>query len=388
MQNSHINFIQNIVRQIDSFSVSKQDHPNSMLNTIQDQLMQYIKDNSLTINEQDFIGNKYVQEPILSDEIIQYTFLPIHEQRSYEIYKKTHDSFWVVNKIDFSHDKEDWEQLNTDEKFFISFIIAFFAASDGIVNVNIGEGLMRDIKHPDLRNAYLAIMDMEVIHSETYSTTLDIYITDSKLKKFYLDALHTIPSIKKKGEWSLKWASDKKSFTHRLVANAIVEGVFFSGAFCAIYWIGQRGILNGLVQANKYIARDEALHLKNGCLNYSLLVNKLKEKVVYEMMDEAVSIETEFICEALSCALLGMNSADMTTYIKYVADHVLVGLGYEKKYHAKNPFPFMEKIGLEGVSNFFEIRPTEYSKKNTNDDFDYRVAIELAYKNDDRMFQK
>jgi len=284
------------------------------------------------------------------------------EEDLYKFYKKAVATFWTVEEIDFSKDKEDWEKLTHNEHHFIKHVLAFFAGSDGIVQENLASRFQREIQSPVARLFYGMQNAMEGIHSETYSLLIDQYVKDKDEQAKYFRAIDTIPCIKKKADWAIKWIESPKGYATRLVAFACVEGIFFSGSFCAIYWLKKRGLLPGLTFSNELISRDEALHTEFAIALYHKLQNKLTEQEIYDIVQEAVEIETEFICEALSCSLIGMNSRDMTTYISFVADRLLQQLGLQKKYKVSNPFDFMELISLEGKTNFFEKKVSEYSK--------------------------
>jgi len=294
----------------------------------------------------------------------RYTLFPISPQEEdlYIFYKKAVATFWTVEEIDFSKDREDWEKLNDREQHFIKHVLAFFAGSDGIVQENLASRFQREIQSPIARLFYGIQNAMEGIHSETYSLLIDQYVKDKEEQSKYFRAIDTIPCIKKKAEWAIKWIESPKGYATRLVAFACVEGIFFSGSFCAIYWLKKRGLLPGLTFSNELISRDEALHTEFAIALYHKLQNKLTNEEIYDIVQEAVNIETEFICEALSCALIGMNARDMTSYISFVADRLLQQLGLQKKYNAVNPFDFMELISLEGKTNFFEKKVSEYSK--------------------------
>ena len=294
----------------------------------------------------------------------RYTLFPINRQEEdlYKLYKKAVASFWTVEEIDFSKDKSDWEKLDHREQFFIKQVLAFFAGSDGIVQDNLATRFQREVQSPVARLFYSFQNAVEGIHSETYSLLIDQYVTDSEEKSKLFRAIDTFPSIRKKALWALKWmdASDI-SYSHRLVAFACVEGIFFSGSFCAIYWIKKRGLLPGLTFSNELISRDEGLHTDFAIAVYHKLM-KLQASEVYSIVKDAVEIETEFICNALPCSLIGMNARDMTQYIQFVADRLVLQLGYSKIYGVTNPFDFMELISLEGKTNFFEKKVSEYSK--------------------------
>ena len=309
--------------------------------------------------------SKEFVEPILSDDFNRFTMFPITYPDIWKMYKKHEASFWTAEELNLAKDKEDWVKLNSDEQHFIKYILAFFAASDGIVLENLAINFMKEVKIPEARAFYSMQMFIENIHSEVYSLLIDTYIDSEQEKKFLFNAIETIPSIKKKADWSLKWIQQSDSFAKRLVAFAVVEGIFFSGAFCSIFWLKKRNIMvSGLGTSNEWIARDEGLHTDFAVLLYSHLVNKLSQSIIYEIIVEAVDIEKEFITECLPCKLIGMNADMMKQYIEYVADRLIVDLGYEKMYKSKNPFQFMENISLEGKTNFFEARVTSYQLAN------------------------
>jgi ribonucleotide reductase beta subunit family protein with ferritin-like domain len=278
------------------------------------------------------------------------------------MYKKAEASFWTAEEIDLQSDLSDWDRLSKDEKHFISSILAFFAASDGIVLENLAGRFMREIQIPEARCFYGFQQAIENIHSETYSLLIDTYIREPVEKMRLFRAVETIPCIRQKADWAVKWISSSSSFAERLVAFAAVEGIFFSGSFCAIFWLKKRGLMPGLTFSNELISRDEGLHCDFACLIYSKLVYPLSRKVVYSIIDDAVQYEKEFVCTALPVELIGMNSKLMSQYIEFVADRLLYSLGYEKLYNASNPFEWMEMISLEGKTNFFERRVSEYQK--------------------------
>jgi ribonucleoside-diphosphate reductase subunit M2 len=285
------------------------------------------------------------------------------------MYKKALGLFWTAEEVDLSKDYGDWEKLSENEQYFLEHVLAFFAGSDGIVVENLGERFLRDVSIPEAKCFYGLQIAMENIHSETYSLLIDTYIKDDDKKRKLFNAVETIPCIKRKADWSLKWITDQNSnFAKRLVAFACVEGIFFSGSFCSIFWMKKRGLLPGLCFSNELISRDEALHTDFACLLYSSIEEKLSQEVIYEIICEAVEIENEFIVESLPCKLLGMNSGMMTQYIKFVADRLLLQLGYDKLYNVINPFTWMEMISMEGKTNFFEKRVGEYSKNNVKVD--------------------
>jgi ribonucleoside-diphosphate reductase subunit M2 len=287
---------------------------------------------------------------------------PIQYPDIYEMYKKARASYWQPEEITLSKDSSDWESLTNDEKHFVSHILAFFASSDGIVNENINTNFSKDIKIPEARAFYSFQEAIESVHSETYSILLDKYITDTKEKDKLQNAIVNIDSIKQKAQWCLNYMSKNCSFAKRLLAFACVEGIYFSGSFCAIYWLKKRNLLPGLAFSNELISRDEGLHTDFACLIYNKLRNKLSEGEVHEIVKEAVINEKQFIIESLPCRLIGMNSSLMSEYIEFVADRLLTQVGCEKIYFTQNPFDFMENISLNGKTNFFEKRVGEYAK--------------------------
>lgn len=306
--------------------------------------------------------SKVVTEPLLSEEQNRFVLFPIQHQDIWSMYKKAEDSFWRTAEVDLSKDLTSWDKLTSEEKHFISMILAFFAGSDGIVVENLGARFMNDIKVSEARAFYGFQIAMENIHSEMYSILIDTYIKDKDEKSKLFNALEEFPCIKKKGDWALKWINDKRSsFAIRLVAFACVEGIFFSGAFCSIYWLKKRGLMPGLTFSNELISRDEALHTEFAVLLYKKLNKKMRKDKLYEIVKEAVEIEKEFITSALPCRLIGMNDIMMSQYIEFVADRLIVQLGYEAIYNATNPFEFMEMISIEGKTNFFEKRVGEYA---------------------------
>jgi ribonucleoside-diphosphate reductase beta chain len=308
-------------------------------------------------------------EPILCDDN-RFVMFPIKHNDVWDMYKKALESFWRAEEVDLSKDLNDWDSLTSQEKHFISMILAFFAASDGIVLENLGTRFMSEVQISEARAFYGFQIAMENIHSEMYSLLIETYIKDKEEKDSLFHALEKFPCIGSKGKWAMKWIESKdSSFAERLVAFAAVEGIFFSGAFCSIYWLKKRGLMPGLTFSNELISRDEALHTEFAILLYSKLQKKLSQERIYEIISEAVTIEQEFITEALPCRLIGMNCKLMKEYIEFVADRLLLQLGYAKYYNTSNPFSFMELISLEGKTNFFEKRVGEYalaskSKKN------------------------
>lgn len=303
-----------------------------------------------------------VEEPILQDDPNRFVIFPIQHADIWEFYKKAEASIWTAEEIDLSQDLKDWEGLNEGEKHFISHVLAFFAASDGIVNENLAENFVSEVQYAEAKFFYGFQIMMENIHSETYSLLIDTYINDNKEKEYLFNALDTIDCVKKKGEWALKWI-ESDSFVERLLAFAAVEGIFFSGSFCSIFWMKKRGLLPGLTFSNELISRDEGLHCDFACHIYNKhIVNKIPNDRIIEIITDAVEIEQEFVCDALPVDLIGMNAKLMSQYIEFCADRLLLSLGVEKYYNAENPFDFMEMISLQGKTNFFEKRVAEYQK--------------------------
>jgi|TARA_B110000483_G_scaffold93720_1_gene115451 ribonucleoside-diphosphate reductase beta chain len=306
--------------------------------------------------------SKEILEPILHENNERFVLFPIQHNKIWEMYKQAEASFWTAEEIDLAPDMKDWESLTSNERHFISHVLAFFAASDGIVNENLVINFMQDVTIPEARCFYGFQIAIENIHAETYSLLIDTYIKDEQEKSKMFNAIDTIPCVKKKADWALKWIDDSPSFAHRLIAFAAVEGIFFSGSFCSIFWLKKRGLMPGLSFSNELISRDEGLHCDFACLLYTMLNNKLDVKEVNSIIMEAVEYEKEFVSEALPVSLIGMNAEMMCDYIEFVADRLLVSLGYDKVYNAKNPFPWMEMISLQGKTNFFEKRVAEYQK--------------------------
>lgn len=308
-----------------------------------------------------------LQEPMLMENPNRHVIFPIEHHDLWEKYKQHMSVFWIPEEVDLAKDTRDWnEKLNDNERHFIKNVLGFFAGSDGIVMENLATRFTREVQWPEAKFFYGCQNMFETIHSETYSLLIDTYITDKEEKLDMLRAISTVPCVQKKAQWALRWIENKDaSFASRLLAFAIVEGVFFSASFCSIFWLKQRGLMPGLCQSNLLISRDENLHTEFACLLYSKLVNKLSTGEAHRIIIDAVEIEKEFITESLPCELIGMNSILMTEYIEYVADRLTVQLGYSKIYNAKNPFDFMERISLENKANFFESRSAEYAKANT-----------------------
>ncbi|MBS1496507.1 MAG: ribonucleotide-diphosphate reductase subunit beta [Bacteroidetes bacterium] len=300
-------------------------------------------------------------EILLKENKDRFVILPIKYPKIWEQYKKHEASFWTAEEIDLSSDMKDWNAMNDGERHFISHILAFFAASDGIVNENLAVNFMSEVQLPEARCFYGFQIMMENIHSETYALLIDTYIKDPVEKDRLFHAIETVPAVKKKAEWALRWI-ENGSFAERLVAFAAVEGIFFSGSFCSLFWLKKRGLMPGLTFSNELISRDEGLHCEFACLLYSMLKGKLSKEEVFAIIGDAVEIEKEFISEALPVKLIGMNADLMKQYIEFVADRWLGELGYPKMFNATNPFDFMEMISLEGKTNFFEKRVGDYQK--------------------------
>jgi len=317
---------------------------------------------------------KNVPEPLLTEDDSRYVMFPIKDQEVWDMYKKQVDCFWRAEEVDLSKDMIHWETLNGDEKHFISMILAFFAASDGIVLENLGARFMNEVQLAEARAFYGFQIAMENIHSQMYSQLIETYITDREQKHKLFHAIENFDCIKKKADWAKKWIGDNRSsFATRLVAFACVEGIFFSGSFCSIYWLKKRGLMPGLTFSNELISRDEALHTEFAVLLHNKLIRKCNKNKVYDIIKEAVEIEKTFITEALPCRLIGMNADLMKQYIEFIADRLCVQLGFDKIYQSSNPFDFMELISVESKTNFFEKRVSEYAladKTKTEDIFD------------------
>ena len=322
---------------------------------------------------------KLTKDILLTESQDRYVMFPIQDDDIWQMYKKQVDCFWRVEEIDLSKDLVHWNKMTNEERYFISMILAFFAASDGIVVENLGMRFMSEVQLSEARAFYGFQIAMENIHSELYSVLIQTYIKDEGEKDTLFHALDNFPCINKKAMWAQKWINDKKSsFATRLVAFACVEGIFFSGAFCSIYWLKKRGLMPGLTFSNELISRDEALHTEFAVLLYSKLSEKPSKTRIYEIIKEAVEIEKVFICDALPCRLIGMNMVMMQQYIEFVADRLAVQLGYKKIYNASNPFDFMEMISIEGKTNFFEKRVGEYALAHKEKDdtiFDFSSAF-------------
>ena len=316
-----------------------------------------------TIEQPSFFSDTFDPslEPILAHNPQRFVLLPIQHPDLWQQYKQHKASFWTAQEIDLESDLADWWSLSSGERHFVSHVLAFFAASDGIVNENLAVNFMREVQIPEARCFYGFQVAMENIHSETYSLLIDTYIQKQDEKDHLFNAIDTIPAVKEKASWALWWI-DQGNFAERLVAFAAVEGIFFSGSFCALFWLKKRGLMPGLTFSNELISRDEGLHCQFACSLYHMLKQRLSSDTVHAIIRDAVSIEKNFICEALPVSLIGMNAELMSQYIEFVADHWLDALGYSKLYNTKNPFDFMDMISLEGKTNFFEKRVGDYQK--------------------------
>lgn len=312
-------------------------------------------------------------EPILEESKGRFVLFPIKHDEVWKMYKKAEASFWTTEEVDLSHDLGDWERMTKDEQHFIKHVLAFFAASDGIVNENLVLNFMKEIQIPEARCFYGFQVAIENIHAETYSLLIDTYIKDPLEKARLFNAIETVPCVKKKADWALRWIDNAPSFAHRLVAFAAVEGIFFSGSFCSIFWLKKRGLMPGLCFSNELISRDEGLHTDFACLLYSMLRNTISGDDIRNIICDAVLYEKEFVSDALPVSLIGMNADLMCQYIEFVADRLLVSLGQSKVYHTANPFPWMEMISLQGKTNFFEKRVADYQKAGVTANRDDQV---------------
>ena len=308
-------------------------------------------------------------EPILEENPNRFVLFPIVHDDIWNYYKKSEASFWTAEEIDLHQDISDWEnRLNKDEQHFVKHVLAFFAASDGIVNENLAENMVTEVQYTEAKFFYGFQIMMENIHSETYSLLIDTYIKDNKEKDYLFNAIENMPCVKKKADWALDYIDDS-SFAERLIAFAAVEGIFFSGSFCSIFWLKKRGLMPGLSFSNELISRDEGMHCDFACLLYnSHIKNKLPKERVQDMITQAVEIEQEFVSDALPVNLIGMNCDMMCQYIEFVADRLLMSLGNPKVYNVENPFPWMELISLQGKTNFFEKRVGDYQKAGVMSD--------------------
>ena len=326
-------------------------------------VIEHSKDDGMNID----LTKEHV-EPMLQENLDRLVLFPIQHDDIWAMYKQEQASFWTAEEIDLAEDLKDWKNLNKDEKHFIKHILAFFAASDGIVNENLVMNFSNEVCWPEARAFYGFQIMMENIHAETYSLLIDTYIEDEKEKDHLFKALETVPSVQKKGDWAMKWLSRKRgSFAERLVAFAAVEGIFFSGSFCAIFWLKKRGLMPGLTFSNELISRDEGLHCDFACLLHNKLLRGAGENIIRRIIAEAVDIEIEFVTKALPVNLIGMNADLMTQYIQFVADRLLTQLNCSKIYNVGNPFPWMEMISMQGKTNFFEKRVAEYQKAGVMD---------------------
>jgi ribonucleotide reductase beta subunit family protein with ferritin-like domain len=303
-----------------------------------------------------------MEDPILAPSTSRFTTFPIRYPDLWELYKKAIGSFWTVEEIDLAGDLKDWDRLTSDEQHFIKMVLAFFAASDGIVFENLDLNFVQDVQIPEARSFYAYQGFNESIHGETYSLMIDKLVRDPEEKAQLFRAIETVPAVKEKAEWAIRWMSPDSPFVQRLIAFACVEGIFFSGSFCAIFWLKKRGLMPGLSFSNELISRDEGLHQEFAVTLYHNLKTKLDPKIIFDIVHEAVDIERKFITEALPCKLIGMDSSQMTKYIMFVADRLLAQLGVAPMFGLANPFDWMENISLEGKTNFFEKRVGDYSK--------------------------
>ena len=313
-------------------------------------------------------------EPILQENPNRFVLFPIQHDDIWAFYKKSEASFWMAEEIDLSADLVDWaEKLNDDERHFVKHVLAFFAASDGIVNENLAENFVAEVQYTEAKFFYGFQIMMENIHSETYSLLIDTYIKDPKEKDFLFNAIENLPCVTKKANWALRWI-EEGSFAERLIAFAAVEGIFFSGSFCSIFWLKKRGLMPGLSFSNELISRDEGMHCDFACLLYNdHIINKLSKETVREVITDAVNIEKEFVSDALPVGLIGMNADLMCQYIEFVADRLLVALNNEKIYNVENPFPWMDMISLQGKTNFFEKRVGDYQKSGVMADREKQI---------------
>ena len=318
------------------------------------------------------------QELLLSEQEKRYNIFPIQHDDIWKKYKEAESNFWTTEEIDLTRDKRDWDGLSNNERYFIEMTLAFFAGSDGIVNENLVDRFLKEVQLLEAKFFYGFQVSMENIHSETYSLLIDTYIKDESRKHQLFNAIETIPSIKKKADWCFKWINDKNSnFGNRLIAFAVVEGIFFSGSFCSIFWLKKRGLMPGLCFSNELISRDEGLHTEFAVLMYKYLQNKPSIITIKEIVLDAVEIEKEFTKESLPCSLIGMNCDEMGKYIEYVADRLLTMFGIEKHFQTENPCDWMETISIQGKTNFFEKRVGEYSN-SSNPNSDNKKSIDFT----------
>lgn len=309
--------------------------------------------------------NNQEEEPLLTEETGRLTIFPIRWPQLWDMYQRAVSAIWTPEEIDFARDLDDWNSLSDNERYFIRHILAFFSSSDTIVNINLGERFINEVKPLEAKFFYAFQEAIENIHSHTYSLTIDTYIKDPKEKDETFNAIQHIPCIKRKADWCFKWINDHDApFSQRLIAFACVEAIMFSGAFCSIFWLNERGKMPGLAFSNSQISKDETLHVEFAVLLYSMIKNRLSQVTVHEIVKDAVEVEKSFIIDSIPCALLGMNADLMTQYIQFVADRLLAQLEYDTIWKVQNPFPFMNLISLENRTNFFEARVAEYSKAN------------------------
>lgn len=318
------------------------------------------------------------EEELLTETKNRFVLYPIKYSDIWKMFKTAESSFWTVEEVDLSKDIDDWEmKLSDNERFFIKNILAFFAASDGIVNENLVGRFYNEVAIPEAKAFYGFQIAMETIHSEMYSLMIDTFVKDTQEKMKLFNAMETSPCIKEKADWALRWIANKDApFAMRLVAFAIIEGIFFSGAFCSIFWLKERGLMPGLCTSNEFISRDEGLHTEFAVLLYSMIKNRLSAEEASSIVKEAVEIEIKFITESIPCNLLGMNADLMQDYIRFVADRLLIQLGYERVYNTKNPFPFMDRMSLEHKTNFFENRESNYSKAKVGQTNVYEFSLD------------
>ncbi|GFH59754.1 hypothetical protein CTEN210_16230 [Chaetoceros tenuissimus] len=345
-----------------------------------EELVEEMEKVTVTEHRQLELDGKLKPEPLLEENPGRFVLFPIQNPEVWDMYKKAEASFWTAEEIDLASDLKDYENLNDNERHFISHVLAFFAASDGIVNENLAANFATEIQIPEARCFYGFQIAVENIHSETYSLLIDTYVRDKKERNHLLNAIETVPCVQKKAEWALQWCErENASFAERCVAFAAVEGIFFSGSFCAIFWLKKRGLMPGLAFSNELISRDEGLHCDFACLLYKQLVNKLPESRILEIITNAVEIEKEFITDALPVELIGMNSGLMQQYIEFCADRLLFALGCNKHYGTANPFEWMEMISLQGKTNFFEKRVGEYAKSGVGGEENHVFAMDADF---------
>lgn len=324
-------------------------------------------------------------ELLLKENPNRFVLFPIQDNEIWEMYKKAEASFWTAEEIDLSKDRKDWESLSDNERFFIKNVLAFFAASDGIVNENLAQRFCNEVQLPEARCFYGFQIMMENIHSEVYSLLIDHYIQDPSEKLHHLRAIQTIPSVGEKANWAIRYIESSESFATRLVAFAAVEGIFFSGSFCAIFWLKKRGLMPGLTFSNELISRDEGLHCDFACLLYKKLATRLTDDQVHRIIDDAVTIEKKFVTSSLPVNLIGINGELMSQYIEFISDRLLLSLGHPKLYKTENPFDWMEMISLEGKTNFFEKRVGDYSKSGVSNSNETAPKHSFVFSKDDEF---